>query len=307
MTVTIHQSASGVLLTYSDVQGWEAELVAISAQIEALRHKASDVQKRVDAARLFMPPAAEVHAPREVTHADAPEVGSERNKADVAVNAQSTVPPSTSDRPRLTKGQFWENTISGIVSKYPEGLTYAELRDEMGRTKLGPLLRESDKAYQRAISRLAGRDAIKRAYSRVFTPDAFATFERKVASGDASHIVPQPYVRSPMGEAILKIVHANPSLLGKQIINLLREDPEFDAALSPHETGAFNIIARLVRRQQTLRRDDGRCVVGPNFPYKELGLLPERDRAPNGHAVSALAVEGDSRPSLFSNPPVARH
>jgi hypothetical protein len=65
-----------------------------------------------------------------------------------------------------------------------------------------------------------------------------------------------------MGEAIMAIVRANPGISGGSIIIKLREDPEFDAALTPHNSGAYNVIARLVLRRQLRKTGDKRYFIG---------------------------------------------
>jgi hypothetical protein len=185
------------------------------------------------------------------------------------------------------------------------GLPYAELRSAVLASPLGPKLIQSDKGYHNALSRAAQAQEIIRDHGRVFTPAAFQRFMAAVERGEASTTVPQPIAHSPMGEAILKIVGANPGKLnGKGVIGELRKDAEFNAALTPHETGAYNIIARLVRRGQIIRRDDGLILPGRNFPRDIAGVGSDENRAPNGDAAGALeagevgASPNENRPGL---------
>lgn len=110
-----------------------------------------------------------------------------------------------------------------------------------------------------------------------------------------------------MGEAILKIVGASAGVLSKQVIVELRKNPEFNAALTPHQTGAFNIIARLVKRRQILRRDDGGLEAGPEFPKELMGVTPHVVGAPNGNATGAPKTDRDYPSLPFSQPATARH
>jgi hypothetical protein len=256
-----------VVLTVDDVRQWKADLLATAAQMTALNKIRDELERKLAAAAIFV-------------DVDAVEVGDLLDTVIVSddlpkrITVASEVPMSAglpmalpSKRRRSRTGETWSEVVLEGVSAADMGLTYAEMRKYASESSLGNKLEQSDKGYHNAIGRLARSGEIVRRHGRLFTPDAHTRFLSAVESGDATTTVAQPMAYSPMGEAILKIVAAHPGELnGKAVITELRRDPEHNATLTPHETGAYNIIARLVRREQLVRRDDGTLLPGPSFP-----------------------------------------
>ena len=280
----------GILLTIADIRRWEVELRRFDDEIATIMAKREHVQKMLDAASLFVDRSDISELPDEPVKIGDDSVLEQVEEAIDAVSLPSEV----------TKEGTWAHVIYGIVSAAEMGMTYAEVRQAALASALGPKLRSSDKGYHNAISRLARGEVLIRQYGRLFTHEAFERFQKAADAGEVSTVVPQPFVHSPMGEAILKIVHKHPGLIGKEIIAELRKDVEFNATLTPHETGAYNIIARLVKRRQIVRRDDGGCVPGPDFPKELVGQLPDGDGALNGNAASAPFAR-EAATSLFES------
>ena len=129
---------------------------------------------------------------------------------------------------------------------------------------------------------------------RHFSPEARRAYGEKVEAGEVDDEAPVVGAYSPMGEAILDLVWKykdSGGIVGKDVINQLRTDDEFNATLTPHNTGAYNIMARLVRRKQINRLEDGACLPGPKFPKRNpkskwLGGAPLNGHR-SGHEVSA--------------------
>lgn len=264
---------------------WDNEARELDTKISTLVVLKDGVSKQMEAARLLLAGVS--------TDAD-PHIPEQRKSASAKTGR------ARSSTPTLVKQ--WQDQILAIVGRFDRGCTYAELRSELMKSALGSRLAVSDKSYQRAMSKLGNEGAIERGYGRVFTPTAFKVFDEEVKTGNASPVQSQPMARSPMGEAILSLVYESPGAKSRQIIGSLRTDPEFNAALTPHESGAYNIIARLVRRRQIVKRDDGGCFPGVAFPYDLLGLQPKGERAPNSSAVGALSAGGVTAPPIESQP-----
>lgn len=283
MTVTITHSASGVLLTIADVRRWEDDVRRIDDEISRLTAERAEVKKMLDAASLFIGRAPEPVS-TEVEPVSPPE---EHDSVDEAASPPEELVMNGIVLAEHIKEGTWASTVLNIVRPAEKGLTYAEVREAALASPLGPKLRKSDKGYHNSIGRLARSGVLVREHGRLFTPEAYERFKAAVAIGEMSAVVPQPFVHSPMGEAILHIVQDRPGIIGKEIIGELRKDAEFNATLTPHETGAYNIIARLVKRRQIVRRDDGGCIPGPDFPRHLIGRKSEGDEALNGYAASA--------------------
>lgn len=155
----------------------------------------------------------------------------------------------------------WVDLVRQWVGASYDGLSYADLRGMIGKhPKISERFAISDKGYYNALSRLVNRQELIRHNGRLFTAEAFERYRRKVAGGLIVDLpAPMPSSHSPMGEAVMDIVWANREhgIVGKDIIAVLRNDAEFNATLTPHTSGAYNVIARLTKRGQLIRRDDG--------------------------------------------------
>ncbi len=267
MASALKPSPARVVLTLDDVRQWKASLLAATAQITELLAIREELERKLAAAALFV----------DVDAVEADDQGSVTDNSDESLkhiartsegSASVALPmPMPSKRRRSRTGETWSDVILEGVSAAGLGLTYAEMRNFASESSLGKKLEESDKGYHNAIGRLARSGEIVRQHGRLFTPDAHKRFLEAVDRGEATTTIAQPMAYSPMGEAILNIVAAHPGELnGKLVITELRRDPEHNATLTPHETGAYNIIARLVRRKHLARRDDGTLLPGPSFP-----------------------------------------
>lgn len=284
MTLTAHTAPQGVLLTTADLRQFEDDVVRLESEIERLMREREMAQKILEAAKLLA--------------ARAPILSEPQDQQPTPPAAPATTPPAkVTRRRRASAGPTWNSVILKAVKASELGLTYAEVRKAVDASPLGPRLRTSSKGYHNAIGRLAREGSLVRQHGRLFTPSAFKKFESAVEEGVASIVVPQPFAHSPMGEAILRIVQRRPGIAGRDIIEELRKDAEFNATLTPHHTGAYNIIARLVKRRQVIRRDDGGCIPGPDFPRELVGTHPDGVGALNGKSASAPST-GRDYPSL---------
>lgn len=302
MTVSTIDSGARVLLTVDDVRRFKRDLRLTTAAIGRLEAERESLAKKLEAASLFLDVNAIDEAGTEEATTPIP-VSSPSRPAGEAVRPPTSGPRQ--QRVHRSGEPTWKDVVLHCVESADIGVPYAEMRAFALASPLGERLRASDKGYHNSIGRLAREGTIVRRYGRLFTPAAFERFLAAVDKGQASTTIPQPMAHSPMGEAILTIVDSHPGELnGKAVIDELRKNPEFDAALTPHETGAYNIIARLVRREQIVRRDDGLLVPGRNFP-RDRGNPPLRNGALNGHAASAPSA-GEVAPSPNNDPPSSR-
>lgn len=289
MNGTEPSASKGVVLTVEDVGRWKGELRRNRETIARLTADSDKLEERLKAAAIFL----DVDA---VPESD----GAVAVTPDQPIEDANSVPAPRRKRRKASGEPSWADIIWEAVEPAELGVTYAEMRTFALASALGAKLQESDKGYHNAISRLAKDESIIRDHGRLFTPAAYRRFLKAVEAGEASTTVPQPLAYSPMGEAILRIVKDHPGELnGKGVINELRKDPEHNATLTPHETGAYNIIARLVRRGQIVRRDDGLILPGRNFPreiegkgHNENGALPNKsESAPEAGGAATPPIE----------------
>lgn len=281
------QSGPPVVLTLEQIELWRGDVRRFDDEISRLQAERDSRLKLIEAGEVLL--------------AALPVLSVSQSRPSAVVQQEEAAPPEKQVRRKRRYGWLtWHDVIVAAVARADMGLTYAELRGEVSKSELGHKLDESDKGYHNALSRAAAGGEIVKDHGRVFTPEAFKRFMEAVEAGDASTTVPQPIIHSPMGEAILSIVAKCPGELnGKGVIRELRKDPEFNAALTPHETGAYNIIARLVRRGQIVRRDDGLLTPGKNFP-PEMRPAQNKIEAPSGNAAGA-SKEREAATSLFEN------
>lgn len=194
--------------------------------------------------------------------------------------------PPKGGEPKVT----WVAAVTAWVASTPAGMTHAELKSQMLSTEWGPKFRESEKGYYNALSRLQNRGVIKKHGNRLYTAEALDNYLKAVAQGRITE-KPEAIIGSysPMGEAVLDIVYRSrfKGVRAPDIVAELQNDVEFKATLTPHRTGAFNIIARLVRRKQIVKGADGICFPGP--------LIGERNKDSKWLKPSPVPSEGDSK------------
>ncbi|MDP3740159.1 MAG: hypothetical protein Q8R02_22430 [Hyphomonadaceae bacterium] len=182
----------------------------------------------------------------------------------------------------------WVAAVAAWVASTPAGMTHAELKSQMLSTEWGPKFRESEKGYYNALSRLQNRGVIKKHGNRLYTAEALENYLKAVAQGRITE-KPEAIVGSysPMGEAVLDIVYRNrfKGVRAPDIVAELQNDVEFKATLTPHRTGAFNIVARLVRRKQIVKGADGLCFPGP--------LIGDRNKESKWLKAPPAPSEGD--------------
>jgi hypothetical protein len=241
------------------VQRWTAELSEIDASLAAAQQRRERVAERLEHARRLLQLVKE-DARASVPH---PVVSW------VPENAQLPLPEIAQPAHEIQTSWSWVKAVRNWIYGAPLGISHAELRDLIEKSpEFAARFHQSEKGYYHAVSRLIERDEIVRYNRRLFSTHAYDAFQREVAEGRLEDEPPISGAYSPMGEAILDLVYRNPGILGRDIIQALRTDAEFNATLTPHNSGAYNIIARLVRRKQILRSDDGKCFPGPAIPVR---------------------------------------
>lgn len=280
----------GFAVSVADVDRWRAEAMELESQIVELAARRDRLKQMIGAAvALFSlmdvppvqsraaaggadrpsgtPPDAETPAPvfgaALVDAAPVVEAGVEAPAAgpvptDTAITDEDDDEGDTPDDRQAGKPGMTRAVRDGVYAA-EAGVAPFELKASLLRPESGVAERlgTSDKGFYNAIDRLARRDVIIRRHGRLFSPEALSRFEEAVAAGQLFGEVPKHPSHSPMGDAILQIVTANPGIFGGHIIVKLKENPEFAAALNPHSTGAYNIIARLVKRGQLKKLGKG--------------------------------------------------
>ena len=97
--------------------------------------------------------------------------------------ARVTPPSAAKTGHRQPRGKTWTATILKIVEESERGMTYHDLKDEIGKTHLSNRLRETEKAFYSGIWKLSTKGTIVRYRGWVFSPTAYAKFKADVDSG----------------------------------------------------------------------------------------------------------------------------
>jgi hypothetical protein len=273
-------------VSVGDVDAWRAEIAELDTRLLEITARRERLKQRIEAAgALFAlldapaPPTAVADAGPVAEDADeslrqaggcASESGGSRSSgAETDENEEES-----NSETQQAKGPTFVSAVTEGVYAAESGVVPYQLKAALLRTDLAERLTESDKGFYHAIDRLARRGVIIRYKGRLFSPDALDRFKAMVAAGLLRDEVPKPPSHSPMGDAILQIVAMKPGIGGGHIIAKLKENPEFAAALTPHSTGAFNVISRLTKRRQIVKVERGYFVPGD---------APEESaRAPDG-------------------------
>lgn len=252
-----HKPARSVLLTMEDIDRWKAEVREIESQIGALRDRQAAIQKRLDAASIFI----------EADPGQLPPV-SVSDSGEAASSAKRSGDDAT-----------WTATIYQIVAVAQRGITHSELRREVAKTHLSERLAHSDKGFYGGIAKLKERGRLVRHGRRLFTP---ANLHSARAAGwleeddDAENTA---LTRSPMGEAIVGILaNHGDGMVSGELIARLRHDREFARQMTANKTHFYNVIGRLVSRG--ILEKDGKV-------YRLPRLAEPPSDAPQAHAQSS--------------------
>jgi len=162
----------------------------------------------------------------------------------------------------------WREALRNWVYASAAGLSASELRQLINADPhYGPKFAESDKGYYHALTRLKGDSVITLHGGRYYSPKAFADHVAAVERGEVKDAPAQVYRSSAMGDAILDLIQARPGISGGEIVKVLRSDEEFADSLK-YNSGAYNVLARLVKRGQAANIEGG-YAPGPKMPARD--------------------------------------
>jgi hypothetical protein len=180
-----------------------------------------------------------------------------RRKRTLANKVIATQPSASGDSVRKGgRKSVWGTFITNYTLEADRAVPYSELKQEIMKTPLGPKLEQSDKGFYHAISRLDKHKVIKAYRGHTFSPEAFGRFQADLAAGKVRDIkIPNSAHYSPMGVAIEALMKTRPNgAESGHIIWELRKNPEFAATIDKNHTHPYNVLARMVRQQQLIKR-----------------------------------------------------
>jgi hypothetical protein len=211
------------LLTIEDVRRWLVEHVSIQREIARLEDEMELIERKLDAAKLFV----------------APELLSE-------VFGQFAPKAEPSPMPK----ERWTDLLRGLLEEANRGLTHSELKELVRATPFGAKLGGQDKSYHSALGKLKARGLIWQHGPRFYSHAAFKAAQEKIASGELDDDEPVARnKRSPLQEEFLKIIReSRVAMTSGEIIAEARKLPEMAERIDKNPTQAYNILSRLVQR-----------------------------------------------------------
>lgn len=260
---------SDVLLTRSQIEGWKARKREIPNEISRLEAEYGEIEDKLEAVRrIFGEELADAH----------PDI------------KQSNLVHSKERKPT------WAFEIIRVLKAAGGPLSYDELRDEIDEGPLQGDFERSTKGFYNAVTRLQKNSEIKKHSDRLFLLSDYKKYIKGVEDGSVTPLEPiRTHIdRSPMGAEILSFVNQNPSgVLGKDVIEHLRSDKRFCEQLTKNTSGGYNVIARLVERNE-IRRENSIL-----YPFNENGEpagSPEAESDEvSGLIGSLMSTQGRSR------------
>ena len=229
---------------------WEEDLLDIGHQIEALVERRDQIAALIAAAKPF--------AKSKPTQTPKPSPRAQPK-------AREAKPKQVTLNLRGGAGKSWTATILRIVNDHPDGISYAELKDEIGKTHLGSKLAKTEKSLYGGALKLSSNQQIVRHNGWLFTPASFKRFEEAVKAGKIEDKQPTRQQRSPVGEAVKAFLENRPNgATSAEIVEELKKNPELSPTLERNKTHIYNVLSRLVDRDGELVKGGSKYYVAPD-------------------------------------------
>jgi hypothetical protein len=229
-------------ITTGDVERWRREIADLDMRAAEISHKRQILEKRIEAAQaLFSLLDTSLEVPPPINTSDSP--SQERRviqhplPTKVDVTAESSVIAA----------------VEAVVNACELGISSSEIKEILLRTPIGSTIVSSDKGFYHAFPRLIERGSIFKLNGRFFSAEGLARLKRLEAQGQVDEI-PLTSRVSPMGETILAFIRDNPGATSKQVVAEL-ERAKRPQAPPVNQNGVYNVIARLVVREEIERRE----------------------------------------------------
>lgn len=268
--MTIEEAVQDVLISRSQIESWERRYDALGIREQAIAEERLKIKVLIDAARALLPPepvetAPPKGAPLAVTRrrrrAQKKRVRSARLVKSPPAEIETPLPAITAEDVRPSKGHRaeseWKRMIRLIVATAPnQPVSYSEAKAEVRKSELGDKFQQSDKGFYNAISRLHKAAEIIAYKGHLFTPESYSQFKQALDAGRVRDLkIENVAHHSPVGDAILKILDNRKD--GAESGNLiweLRNKAGFASAIEKNKSHPYNVLARLVRTGEIVRR-----------------------------------------------------
>ena len=166
---------------------------------------------------------------------------------------------STVHRPRKG-GKSWTATIKRIVAKSEGGISYADLKSEVGETHLGETLKRTEKAFYGGISKLIDKQELVKHKGHLFTAPNYHKFMGAVKSGQVSDLVEPPAFggrSSPNEIAVERYLATRPDgATTAEIFGDLLANPPSDLEVTKNRNSLYNLLKRQLANEKLVRKGD---------------------------------------------------
>lgn len=294
--------------TPDDVRHWEAELEQLKAEEAEMKARHAQEEARIKAKRTRLHKLIEAATGFIDIFGDSVPATTTRPKPEpVTVTPPPQRRASAKKTPRRAGTKTWTATIAKIVRSAARPLTYAEIRDELGKTHLAETLARTDKAFYGALYKLEGRGNIIKYNGRIFSPAAHLKFMADVKAGRVEDI---PYVSSSWQEspneiAIHRLLAANPDgLTTRQITDSLLSNPPPDLKVTKNRNSLYNLLAR-ERDRGNLEVRDGKYFLPRKKSEPSDSKEPDGSRSHGEGSGSPSSSGGNGADSSFAAHPGA--
>src|SRR6266705_1197397 len=220
--------ADKALLTVGDIRELESAIAADVRHRYELDTRISEKRKRLEAAKLFLPQAAErpVQKPKPTRSAhkgvrNAPKSARRINGA------------------RLT----WASEVSKVLNESKTGISHQDLLAELSKTALGDNVSNGAKGFYNAVARLTKAGEVVKSGGLLYS------FKLAQEIRDRGEALPSRVVgRGGSSSIVLGILHDHPhGLSGPQIKEIAGKHPDAPPSIREHGQYIYNVLGSLQR------------------------------------------------------------
>jgi hypothetical protein len=258
-------SSCSVLIRTSDILALEDDCARISLEIAEIEQRKVDLEeeraKKIDRLAKIKTLLVELGL-----------AASDNALPQNQTHRQSPIAPKVlhgSGEPVIRRGRksVWMPEILRLLrSGEFNSMLYGDLREAITGGPLGEEFHKSEKGFYSAVAKMIHRGEVVKRGGRLFTAEGVSAFEEALKRGEQTEDFVNDERQSPMGDAIIEFVsRAKGGVSARDIIQAMIRDPRFREAVSRNASSAYNVIARLIKRQKLAKWE------GIYFLPKEIG------------------------------------
>lgn len=238
MVKVIKMRGNKTLLTVGDVRALEAELEADLRRRAELDEQIMEKQKRLAAAKLFLPEinstTAEAAAPR----------------ARVAAQRR---PAKRETRARRAGRMTWTQGVVNVLHGQSSGISHVDLLAELRKTELGEHVSKGAKGFYQAIKRLHDGGAIVKSGGLIYSARLASKLKE---SGQPVH--ERVVGRGGSNTIVLGILNDHPQgLSAPELKEMAARHPDAPASIRVHKHYIYNVLS-ILKKDGVITNENGK-------------------------------------------------